>query len=129
MKTLHLKREDASAQAAKKEDHHFDRKAKEISPQKVTRHVVAFANADGGTLVVGIADEKNEPNLCKRWDGFDSPEGANGFVENLLILTANNVREGDHSINISSDFPTGHQPLLRHIREGYFRRLQGPEAR
>jgi hypothetical protein len=195
MKTLHLKREDALAQAAKREDHHFDKKAKEISPQKVTRHVVAFANADGGTLVVGIADEKNEPNLCKRWDGFDSPEGANGFVqavnelsprvpvqyelltsdfkgyvlritvkastrvhatadrkiyvrlgaqslrvkdrdkiielhfrrglpnvENLLILTANNVREGDHSINISSDFPTGHQPLLRHIREGYFRK-------
>jgi ATP-dependent DNA helicase RecG len=38
------------------EGHFLDLKAKEIKPSKLTKAVSAFANADGGELYVGIAE-------------------------------------------------------------------------
>jgi len=62
---------------AKQEGHFFDAKAKEISPSKLTKHIAALANADGGELYIGLA-EKNE---CLEWDGFDSVEAANAHIQ------------------------------------------------
>ena len=39
-----------------KENKYFDRKSAKIRPSDLARHISAFANADGGTLVIGIAD-------------------------------------------------------------------------
>ena len=39
------------------ESHFYDRKAKEIKGAKVQKIAVAFANADGGEFLVGIADD------------------------------------------------------------------------
>mgnify|MGYP000793657255 FL=1 len=41
----------------KKEDQTFDRKSARKDPKGLSNHVVAFANADGGTLVIGIEDD------------------------------------------------------------------------
>lgn len=39
------------------EDQYFDRKRIKIQPRDIAKTIIAFANADGGTIVVGITDE------------------------------------------------------------------------
>ena len=46
----------------------FDRKSVNISPRDFSNHVCAFANADGGIIVVGISDK------TKRIEGVDNKE-------------------------------------------------------
>ena len=41
----------------RKEDQTFDRKSARKDPKGLSNHIVAFANADGGVLVVGIEDD------------------------------------------------------------------------
>lgn len=41
----------------KKEDQTYDRKSAKKDPKGLSNHIVAFANADGGTLVIGIEDD------------------------------------------------------------------------
>lgn len=40
----------------KKEDQLFDRKSARKDPKGLSNHIIAFANADGGTLVIGMED-------------------------------------------------------------------------
>jgi ATP-dependent DNA helicase RecG len=42
------------------EDQWFDRKSTRIDPRELANHLVAMANADGGTLVVGLASDRVE---------------------------------------------------------------------
>ena len=41
----------------KKEGQTYDRKSARKDPKGLSNHIVAFANADGGTLVIGIEDD------------------------------------------------------------------------
>lgn len=41
----------------KNEDQTYDRKSARKDPKGLSNHIVAFANADGGTLVIGIEDD------------------------------------------------------------------------
>lgn len=41
----------------KKESQTFDRKSARKAPKGLSNHIVAFANADGGVLVIGIEDD------------------------------------------------------------------------
>ena len=41
---------------AMEESQTFDRKSVNIAPRDFSNHVCAFANADGGIIVVGISD-------------------------------------------------------------------------
>ena len=72
--------EQAQAILGKKEDHFFDAKAKEVTPAKLSRSIVALANADGGDLYVGIK-EIGDNKQDRTWDGFIDPEEANGHVQ------------------------------------------------
>lgn len=63
------------------EGHFADVKAKEIAPRKLTKTVSAFANADGGELYVGVAENKTTGK--RTWDGFANPEAANGHIQAL----------------------------------------------
>ena len=51
-----LEDKDALAFCTRDEGHFFDRKAVAVKPAKMQKIAVAFANADGGEFVVGIAD-------------------------------------------------------------------------
>src|SRR5271165_2377861 len=86
MKTRHLTHEEALALGQAHEGHFFDRKAKQISGKALQKIVVAFANADGGDVVVGIADDQGEPDVSKRWDGFQYLEEANGILQAVFSL-------------------------------------------
>lgn len=48
---------DVSTFSSIRENQFFDRKSARIKPNDVAKHVVAFANATGGKLVIGIEDD------------------------------------------------------------------------
>ena len=66
------------------EDHFFDVKSKRITPSKLQESFVAFANADGGDLYIGIEDKKCEG---ERLVPFEAKEGANSALVVLLEQT------------------------------------------
>lgn len=70
------------------EDHFNDVKSKRIAPGKLQETFVAFANADGGDIYVGIEDKKSEGD---RLQGFQAPEEANSIISTLLEETKPSV--------------------------------------
>lgn len=67
-----------------KEDHFLDLKSIQIAPSKLQTHFVAFANTDGGELIVGVEDVSF---LGERIKGFASLEDANDLINTLLSQT------------------------------------------
>jgi ATP-dependent DNA helicase RecG len=61
------------------EGHFLDFKGRAIQPGKLTRSISAFANADGGEVLLGI----DEPSVGgrKSWNGFEPAETANAHVQ------------------------------------------------
>lgn len=66
------------------EDHFNDVKSKRISPAKLQETFVAFANADGGDIFVGVEDKEETGD---RISGFAEQEEANGVLSTLLEET------------------------------------------
>jgi ATP-dependent DNA helicase RecG len=66
------------------EGHFCDLKSKDIQPAKLTRSIAAFANADGGELLIGVDDLKTEH--LRTWRGFSSIEEANGHLQTFEVL-------------------------------------------
>lgn len=62
------------------EGHFLDIKAKDIKPSKLTKTISAFANADGGEIYVGIAENITLP-FPHKWEGFTKPEEANAHLQ------------------------------------------------
>ena len=80
------------------EGHFLDLKAKDIKPSKLTKTISAFANADGGELYIGIAENVTLP-FPHKWEGFAKPEDANAHLqvfENIFPLG------GDYSYSFLS---------------------------
>lgn len=61
------------------EGHFLDLKAIDIAPAKLTQSMSAFANSDGGELLIGLAEHKSSGTV--RWAGFADPEAANGHLQ------------------------------------------------
>lgn len=51
----------------------MDRKSARTKPQELLKHLIAFANADGGQLVIGIEDEKQDNIITGFKDGRAYP--------------------------------------------------------
>lgn len=64
---------------AVEEGHFHDVKAVEIAPSKLTRTLAAFANADGGELLIGI--DEMHPTKARAWRGFSNQEAANAHLQ------------------------------------------------
>lgn len=69
---------------ATEEDHFFDVKGKEVQPAKLQETFVAFANADGGEIYVGLEDKKCNGD---RVQPFGTKEDANAILTVLLEQT------------------------------------------
>lgn len=66
METKTISSADALLMAKRQEDHFFDRKAAAITGAKLQKVAVAFANADGGEIYIGVASQlrkKGGPEL------------------------------------------------------------------
>jgi len=70
----------------KAEDQWFDRKSYRVSPVELARHLIGFANAEGGTIVVGVENDR-------RVTGMDAyTEQENGLRQAALDHTEPPVR-------------------------------------
>jgi ATP-dependent DNA helicase RecG len=87
MRTRVIDEEEVLALASRDESHFYDRKGKGISGKKVQKIAVAFANADGGEFVIGIADDSDEPDPRKRWQGVTDLEALNSHLQALFQVT------------------------------------------
>ena len=74
------------------EDHFTDFKSKDITGDKLSRTVSAFANSSGGDIYLGIREEND--TKIKHWEGFLSIEEANGFIQVIssLLIVDNNYQ-------------------------------------
>lgn len=86
METKIISTTDALFISSRQEDHFFDRKAAAIKGAKLQKIAVAFANADGGEIYVGILDEKDEPAPEKRWVGTPNIEDYNQHIQSLTEI-------------------------------------------
>lgn len=69
------------------ESHFFDRKSAAVSGKNVQKISVAFANADGGEVVIGVADDKDQPDPALRWQGVSRIEELNGHLQSIFEIT------------------------------------------
>ena len=83
METKTISAADILELSSKEEDHFFDRKAAAIKGAKLQKIAVAFANADGGDVYVGITDAGDEPDPSKRWAGAEHIEDYNQHIQAL----------------------------------------------
>lgn len=83
MEIIVISQEEALHYCEREENHFFDRKAFKIKGDKLQRISVAFANADGGEFVVGIADDKEESDPAKRWQPGENIEAFNNIIQSL----------------------------------------------
>jgi ATP-dependent DNA helicase RecG len=58
-----------------------DAKAIDIAPAKLTKHISAFANTDGGELYIGLAEVNQSGVISREWSGFADQEAANGHLQ------------------------------------------------
>lgn len=68
------------------ENDYFDRKSARLKPRDIQDPAIAFANAEGGTLIVGVEDINKVPVPRKRWAGMPSIEDFNPFIASLASL-------------------------------------------
>ncbi|MBI5520564.1 MAG: putative DNA binding domain-containing protein [Desulfovibrio sp.] len=87
MRTKIITDAEALALCEKAEDHFFDRKSASIDGKGVQKIVVAFANADGGDVYIGISDGKHEPNAANRWEGVRLIEEYNQHIQAISEIS------------------------------------------
>lgn len=80
MQTSLLNNYEAWGLLHREEGHFLDNKAKEIQPKRLTKPLSAFANADGGELMIGISEPEDGRFA---WQGFERIEDANGHIQHL----------------------------------------------
>jgi ATP-dependent DNA helicase RecG len=81
---------EAIALLNQEESHFFDATRKQGDGRTLLKKAVAFANADGGEVHVGIIDKhdiKIPSGIFGRWDGFTEQEEANTMIQNLVSIT------------------------------------------
>ncbi|PTD98628.1 ATP-binding protein [Pandoraea apista] len=70
----------------REESDYFDRKSARLKPRDIQEPAIAFANAEGGTLVIGVEDISKVPTPLDRWVGKPSIEEYNPFIAALAAL-------------------------------------------
>lgn len=88
MQVREISAADALSLSSEPEGHFYDRKAAQIKGAKLQKLVCAFANADGGDVYVGIADDKDEADPTKRWAGASTMEEFNQLIQSLMEMSS-----------------------------------------
>ncbi|MGE8295407.1 MAG: ATP-binding protein [Pseudomonas sp.] len=80
-KTEEISKSELENLLKKKETHYLDFKSSDISGKDLQRHIVGFANADGGEIYIGIAE--NNGSFCAK--PFSTIESANQLLQAALL--------------------------------------------
>ena len=81
MKTRKISEQEADQIKSTEESHFFEKKSIGVSGASVQKAVVAFANSDGGELIIGVADDS--PN----WAGASTIEALNGLLQAVFDIS------------------------------------------
>jgi ATP-dependent DNA helicase RecG len=84
MQTRIITSDERLALSTREESHFFERKSAQINGRGVQKICVAFANADGGELLIGLADNDEEPDPEKRWHGVSKIEDLNSHLQSIF---------------------------------------------
>lgn len=82
-----ISQDEADYLAVKEESHFFDRKSFLVKSAKVQKIAVALANADGGEIIIGISDEKEESDSGERWQGAPRIEDLNSHLQAIFDVS------------------------------------------
>lgn len=83
MQSKQISDDDALALSSRQEDHFFERKGLAVKGAQLQKIAVAFANADGGEILIGISDGKDVSDPSKRWHGAPNIEDYNQHIQAL----------------------------------------------
>lgn len=83
LKTIEISDQDLSDLLNRGESHFLDFKESAISGKNLQKALVAFSNADGGEIIIGIKDEKVGTGLDTRWEGAKNIEAFNSLIQNI----------------------------------------------
>lgn len=86
MVTREVTDEEVLALVCREESHFFDKKSALVTGKGVQKIAVAFANADGGEFLVGIADDSDVPDPSERWKGVANIEALNAHLQALFSV-------------------------------------------
>ena len=95
------------------ENKYFDRKSAKIKPSDLAQHISAFANADGGTLVIGIDDK----TLALEGINTYSEDKINEFINAPKQCCKPMPGFKDEFLDITNDKGKPDRLLLLHIFE------------
>ena len=109
MKTIIITGAEYAEIACRDESHFFDVKQHDVSGKSVQKIGVAFSNADGGELIIGIKDKKTGDSPEARWEGLVDIEQLNGHLQALFEINP--------ALDIQYEF------LKRENAEGYALRI------
>lgn len=87
MRNVKIATDDAIAICMADEGHFLDKKTLEVSGKSLQKLAVAFGNADGGEIYIGIVDSKSEADPTKRWIGAKQVEDFNGLLQALFSVS------------------------------------------
>lgn len=95
------------------ENKYFDRKSAKIRPTDLGRHISAFANADGGTIVIGIDDK------TRAIEGIDSfgADKINDFINSPKNCCRLMPKYRYEFVNVVSSEGVEDRLLLLHVSE------------
>jgi ATP-dependent DNA helicase RecG len=80
VKTILITETELAEIANRDESHFFDTKQYDVSGKSIQKIAVAFSNADGGELIVGIKDKKLGGSPKERWEAIGDIEKLNGHL-------------------------------------------------
>lgn len=86
MITREITDEEVVALVSREESHFFDKKSSEVSGKGVQKIAVAFANADGGEFLIGVADDDDVKQPKDRWQGVANIEALNSLLQSLFVI-------------------------------------------
>ena len=93
------------------ENKYFDRKSSQIRVADLAPHITAFANADGGTIVIGISDRKRTLEGIN----FCGDEKINEFINAPKDYCRPMPRYREEFIDITNNAGKSDRILLLHI--------------
>lgn len=109
MNVKQISKEEIDKILQREESHFFDFKAREVPPRQIEKICVAFANADGGEIIIGISETRDEI-VPLRIEGFSDLESMNSVLQ--CIFSLNPPVGISYEFLKSSDFE-GYLLLLR----------------
>ena len=107
------------------EGQYLDRKSASKSPSELLRHLVAFANAEWGYLVVGIEDEKKNNIIT----GFKQPKAHKETYEKNYKKLQADLEQLDQQLTKLTKDKQGKTLYISHESMGYLAERYGFEQK